>query len=139
MEENELCVTTQDHARLCRYLAEAGQRDPKAEEALRLLAEELCGRRLVDQREIGPEVVTMHSRVLLRDIATKEDLALTLVYPDDADLREGKLSVATPLGAALLGSARGAVLEWRPSPRRLRRLLVKAVMFQPEAAGNYSL
>lgn len=138
MNEQQLRLTRQDHARLCKYLSDRAPGVPGDGEKLNAFAQELCGRALVDQRQVPPDVVTMHSRVRLRDVATKEDLVVTLVFPEDADLSLGKLSVLTEVGTALLGRSAGDIIEWQ-SRRRLRRLLIKELCYQPEAAGDYSL
>lgn len=136
MHTNELYITKQDHDRLREYLDGAAPSVNADAEELRKFAAELDGRRVVDGREIAPAVVTMHSRVRLMDINTMESLVVTLVYPEEADLDLGKLSVLSTAGSTLLGRSVGDVFEWR-SPVRLRRLLVKELFYQPEAAGNY--
>jgi regulator of nucleoside diphosphate kinase len=57
-----------------------------------------------------------------------------LVYPADADMAHGRLSVLAPVGTAILGYRRGDVIEW-PVPAGLRRLRVEEVLYQPERAG----
>jgi regulator of nucleoside diphosphate kinase len=60
------------------------------------------------------------------------------VYPDDADVNDGKLSVLAPLGTALLGASVGDVVEFR-TPGGVRRLKVERILYQPEAAGDFHL
>ncbi len=45
----------------------------------------------------------MGSHVEYRDDATGDVRSVTLVYPGKADIAQGKVSVLTPLGAALIG------------------------------------
>lgn len=137
MTGEKLYITKQDYERLCVYISAASAGGAGLRE-LREFAEELSGRKVVDQLEVGAAVVTMCSRVLVMDIHTKESTTVTLVYPEDADLNVGKLSVLTPMGTAMLGRSVGDVFEWC-SPARLRRLLIREVCYQPEAAGNYNL
>lgn len=137
MNGEKLYVTKQDYERLCWHISAASAGGASLQE-LREFAEELSGRQVVDQLEVDAGVVTMCSRVRVMDIHTKESTLVTLVYPEDADLSVGKLSVLTPMGTAMLGRAAGSVFEWR-SPARLRRLLIKEVCYQPEASGNYNL
>ena len=84
------------------------------------------------------DVVTMNSRVQLVDLDTGEAMTYTLVFPDDADLRQGKISVLAPIGTAMLGYRVGDTFEWRV-PAGLRRLKIEAILYQPEAAGDYHL
>ena len=83
-------------------------------------------------------VVTMNSRVRVRDLSTDESETYTLVYPDQANINEEKLSVLAPLGTALLGTRAGQTIEVN-APGGLRRLKVERVLYQPEAAGDYHL
>jgi regulator of nucleoside diphosphate kinase len=76
----------------------------------------------------------MHSTASLIDLDTGEELVYTLVFPAEADIRQGKISVLAPVGTAMLGYGVGAVFEW-PVPDGLRRLQVKDVLYQPEAAS----
>lgn len=83
-------------------------------------------------------VVTMNSRVRVRDLRTGEAETFTLVYPEDADINAEKLSVLAPLGTALLGSRAGRIVEVN-APGGTRRLKVERILYQPEAAGDYHL
>jgi len=137
MPEREPCITKQDHDRLeaCISGAAADSRDGAL---IKELSGLLARLKIMEQKTIGADVVTMHSRVRIMDIDTKEALVVTLAYPEDADIELGKMSVLSPVGTAILGCRRGEVVEWA-GPRRLRRILIKEVLYQPEAAGNYSL
>jgi regulator of nucleoside diphosphate kinase len=76
----------------------------------------------------------MQSRVRVRDLGSGQDTVYTLVFPREADVNAGRLSVLAPIGTALLGYRQGDEIEW-PVPGGLRRLKVMKVLFQPEAAG----
>jgi regulator of nucleoside diphosphate kinase len=76
--------------------------------------------------------------VTVRDRKVDEPETYTLVFPDDADIDAGRLSVLTPLGAALLGSRDGQTIEF-DAPGGRRRLKVERVLYQPEAAGHFHL
>ncbi|HOQ29406.1 MAG TPA: GreA/GreB family elongation factor, partial [Armatimonadota bacterium] len=80
-----------------------------------------------------PDVITMDSQVQLEDLDTGQEMVCTLVFPEDADASQGKISVLAPIGMAMLGYRVGDVFEWQV-PSRKRRLLVKAVLYQPEAS-----
>ncbi|MEO8225365.1 MAG: GreA/GreB family elongation factor, partial [Gammaproteobacteria bacterium] len=63
---------------------------------------------VVHWREVPPDVVTMHSRVLLKDLQAGTESELTLCYPADADASAGHVSVLSPAGWSLLGQRVGA-------------------------------
>jgi regulator of nucleoside diphosphate kinase len=62
----------------------------------------------------------------------------TLVFPEDADIDQNRISVLAPIGTAMLGYSVGDTIEW-PVPEGLRRIQVKEILYQPEAAGDYHL
>jgi regulator of nucleoside diphosphate kinase len=84
------------------------------------------------------DVVTMNSTIVLRDLDTQEVETYTLVYPEQADIANGKLSVLAPIGTAVLGQCVGDVLRWRV-PAGRRRLKIEQVVYQPEREGAFHL
>jgi regulator of nucleoside diphosphate kinase len=54
----------------------------------------------------------MNSRAELLDLKTAERVECTLVYPADANIDEGKISVLAPLGAAMIGYRVGDEFTW---------------------------
>jgi regulator of nucleoside diphosphate kinase len=91
---------------------------------------------VVAPQDIPGDVVTMNSAVLVKDLDTGAEMALTLVFPSEAGLEMGKISIVAPVGTALLGYRVGDTIEWKV-PGRVRRLRVEKVIYQPEAAGDY--
>lgn len=130
----ELHVTDTDLSRLERLL-EISKRTPNVD----ALADELGRATIVPSREVSAEVVTMNSTVQFHDDATGEVSAISLVYPQDADVAAGKVSVLAPVGSALLGLSVGQVIEWPMPTGRTRHLRLVAVLYQPEAAGHYDM
>ena len=102
------------------------------------LKEHLSRRKLVPTTEVPRSVVTMHSEVRVGDPKGGEVETYTLVYPDDADITAGKLSVLAPMGAALLGAREGQVVTFE-TPGGVRRLKVVEIVYQPETAGDFHL
>jgi regulator of nucleoside diphosphate kinase len=90
------------------------------------LGQELERARVVPPREVGDNVVTMGSRVVFKDDAG-ETHDLILVYPEDADVEKGKISVMTPVGAALIGLKVGQSIQWRTRSGEERTLEVLQV------------
>jgi regulator of nucleoside diphosphate kinase len=100
------------------------------------LEEELGRAELVNPKEIPADVITMRSKVRLKDLKSGKTVMYSLVFPSEANSNEGHISVLAPIGTALLGNRSGDVVESRV-PSGLRRLKVKEILYQPEAAGNY--
>lgn len=82
------------------------------------------------------DVITMNSRFALRELKTDETVCYTLVYPEDEPLTEGKVSVLSPMGTALLGARVRDVVRWSGAlgPRAAE---VLRLLYQPEAAGDF--
>jgi regulator of nucleoside diphosphate kinase len=93
---------------------------------------------IVDTDKIPPDIVTMNSKVYFRDMDTGKDEFYQLVYPEDADIEQNKISILAPIGTAILGYKVGDVIEWKV-PAGVRRLKIKKILYQPEAAKEYHL
>jgi len=102
------------------------------------LEDELEFAEVVVPQDIPPDVVTMRSKVRLKDLDTSEESVYSIVFPTEANVDEGKISVLTPLATALLGYNRGATVEFQ-APGRLRRLQILEILYQPESAGHFDL
>ena len=102
------------------------------------LHKELNRAHIFEQTAIPRDVVTMHSQVCVTDLDSGEKRELTVVFPIDADLEHGKISIVAPLGTALLGSRVGDTIEFSISGRS-ERLRIEEILYQPEASGNYYL
>ncbi len=105
---------------------------------LESLQEELDRAHVVDPTAIPPDVVTMNSRVRLKNLDTKQESELTLVFPSLADLEHQKISVLAPIGMAILGYRSGDIVNW-PVPAGVLKMQTREVLYQPEAAGHYDL
>jgi len=62
---------------------------------------------IIDDLAVAVDEARVGMRVTLKDLQTKEEVAYTLVGPDEADPQQGKLSIASPLGKSLLGKKKG--------------------------------
>jgi regulator of nucleoside diphosphate kinase len=110
----------------------------KSQEYLDRLEEELDRAEIVKPQNIPKDVITMRSRVRLRDVDSGNEMVYSLVFPNEAELGQGKISVLAPIGTAMIGYKAEAIIEWEV-PAGLRRLRVEEVLYQPEAAGDYHL
>lgn len=132
MKKPNIIITSPDHVRLRKMIA---LRNPSERErdATHSLAEELERAEVVASHLVPPDVITMNSRAELLDLDTGERMAFTLVFPDEADVSESKISVLAPVGAGMLGYRIGDTFE-RTTPFGVRRLQVVDVTFQPESS-----
>jgi regulator of nucleoside diphosphate kinase len=99
-----------------------------------LLLEELARAEFCSAESLPADVVTMRSRVTFLDEDSGEQHAVELVYPRAADMELGRVSVLTPVGAALIGLRQGSAIDWPNRLGAMRRLTIVDVV-QPERGG----
>jgi regulator of nucleoside diphosphate kinase len=102
------------------------------------LADLLAQAEVTSSRAVDPQVVTMYSRVELIDAHTRARQVLTVCYPSDAEPSEGFISVLSPVGNSLLGLKVGDVARWQTPNGEERVAELAAILFQPEATGDYT-
>jgi len=131
-------ITTSDYQRLSGLIERSRDRNGETDrQYLDQLEEELAQAEVVDPKDIPGDVITMRSKVHLKDLKSGKTIMYSLVFPSEANSNQGHISVLAPIGTALLGNRSGDVIESRV-PAGLRRLKVKEILYQPEAAGNYN-
>ncbi len=91
---------------------------------------------LLEPSAVPRDLVTMNSRVVLRETDTGRQHVLTVVFPSCANPRKGRVSVLTRIGSILLGARAGQTLTC-PMSGAIVTVVVDAILHQPEAAGDY--
>ena len=138
MRERAIYITHFDMERLRKLLEGARLWSQRDREYLDKLEEELDRAILVASEDVPGDVVTMNSQISVRDLDSKKEMTLRLVFPSDADYEQDRISILAPIGTALIGYRAGDTVEWRV-PAGVKRLKIIAVLYQPEAAGDYHL
>jgi len=116
-------ISQSDHARLSGLASTIAARNPEASDEL--LAE-LERARIVADGWVRAGTVRMGSTVTFKP-DTGDRKTVTLVYPGDADISEGKVSILTPIGTALIGLTVGQSIMWTARDGRRHELLVLGV------------
>jgi len=119
-----IIVSQRDAARLEALLDSPALRNTPAADAL---LDELARAEVVAEDQVPAEVVRMNSVVECEDENGGGRHVLTLVYPQDADVGAGKVSILAPVGSALLGLSIGQVIDWQAPGGRMLRLRVIAI------------
>jgi regulator of nucleoside diphosphate kinase len=133
---HEIVLTHFDHHRLQGLLQVFRKRSGVDPWSLYALDLELRRARTVAPEAIPSDVVTMNSKVVLRDLMTGSSVPATLVFPDAWTHDRRNVPVLTPLGLALLGCRIGDLVTYS-GRHGVQRLIIEEVEFQPEATGNY--
>jgi regulator of nucleoside diphosphate kinase len=119
-----ITLSAADHARLSTLARAAMSSMPERAEDL---AAELDRADVLAGRRPPGQVVGMGSRVRFRDHTTRRIQDVTLVYPEEADISQRKVSVLTPIGTALIGLQAGSSVDWQTRSGETRRLTVVEV------------
>jgi len=91
------------------------------------LVREVSRARVLPDAEMAAGIVRMGSLVAFADGVTGEAREATLVYPEHADVSVGKVSILSPIGAALIGLAAGQSIRFQTPAGGWRSLSVLAV------------
>ena len=135
MTNKTIYITENDMRRLRELILVARQFRKEEEKYLQELETELNRGKIIKSQDIPPDVITMNSEVHLRDLNTKEEITYQLVFPDQADASQGRVSILAPIGTALLGYSVGDIIEWKV-PAGVAKLQVEKIIYQPEANGE---
>lgn len=106
--------------------------------ALTALKGQLASSEVVAHASVPHDVVTMRSSIVVRDAESTETEQFTLVYPDEADIENARVSVLAPLGLALLCTRVGETVTF-DTPLGTRHVTIESIAYQPEAAGDLYL
>jgi len=102
------------------------------------LTKELNSAKVVEPGEIPDNVVTMNSIVKINFLNTNKTLRIQIVYPDQANMKENKISIFSPVATALIGYKKDDEVEWIV-PSGLTKLRIDDIIYQPEAEGDFEL
>lgn len=101
-----------------------------------LLEEELSRASVVPDAELPDDVVSMNCRVVFQDMETGKESIVTLVYPHEANINEGKISILTPVGSALIGLKVGQDIQWPFPNGKEKKLKVISVTSHAVPSGE---
>jgi regulator of nucleoside diphosphate kinase len=116
-----ILITTDDVNRLTLLANASMTRFPRVAD---FLAREIDRANVVPGQVDLRGVVRMGSRVTYRDETTGRVREVTLVYPHEADIDQNRISVLTPIGAALIGLSIGQSIKFETPKLEMRSLTV---------------
>ena len=121
-------LTELDFARIRKFTA-AG--------AMPQLADILNEAEVLPAQAMPADVVTMYAQFIVRDPKLRRRQILVICYPQDAEAGKGYISVLSPAGMGLIGLPVGAHARWNGPGGEENVVQIEAILFQPEAAGDY--
>src|SRR5690349_9347638 len=99
-----ITLTARDHEKLSVLARAAAHTMP---DVAAVLSEELDRAHVLAKGRHPEHIVCMGCEVEFRDDTTGKVQTVTLVYPEDADISKGRISILTPIGTALIGLREG--------------------------------
>jgi regulator of nucleoside diphosphate kinase len=118
-----ILISKADEKRLTAIATAASQRVPEASAAL---LSELERADVLPEAAMPADVVRIGS-IIEFEVDDGRRLKVQLVLPENADINAGKISVLTPVGAALIGLSPGQAMEWSGNDGKECLLTVLAV------------
>lgn len=119
-----ITLTDSVHERLYELALASRNRLTEVAEYLERELDRAC---VVADDALPKNTVTIGSHVVFVECDTEQRHSVTLVWPREEDAARSRLSVMTPVGAALIGLRAGQSIGWRNRAGTWRRLSVKAV------------
>ncbi|TGK87993.1 nucleoside diphosphate kinase regulator [Leptospira bourretii] len=135
--QNKICLTHFDYDRLKLMISDHTKKN-KVDNNIKDLLGEIERAQKVDSHVISANFVTMNSIIELKNLEELEFQEFQLVFPEEANSEENKISVLAPIGTAVLGYKTGDVIQWKfPGGENLFQ--ITNVKYQPEASGDFHL
>ena len=124
----KISISRGDYERLTRLGSAMLERIPDVAEEL---LSELERAKVVPDKRMLSSIIRMGSTLEFRS-GDGQQRHVTLVYPGDADIERGRVSILTPIGVALIGLSDGQSIMWSGRDGRRRQLTILSVR-QPAA------
>ncbi len=135
---NKIILNRLDFARIKKCISDAKQFKSISNAEAEKLITELNSAKIVEPQAIPSNVVTMNSIVKLSFLNSNKQVQFQIVYPGQANLKENKISIFSPIATALIGYKVGDEIEWIV-PAGLTQLKIDEIVYQPESSGDYDL
>lgn len=121
MKEDVILMTERDYLRIKHILSFQNSTEYENLEV------ELDRAKIVDDSEIPEGLVKMDTKFKFEVLQEEKTMTVTIVYPEDADFAQGKISVLAPLGSALIGLQVNQEINWMFPNGKVKRLKILEV------------
>lgn len=134
----QILITKNDFTRIHKSISDAKQNNSITKPEAEKLLTELQSAKVVKSEEIPSDVVTMNSIVKFHFQNNQKQMQFQIVYPHHADFKNGKVSIFSPVAAALIGYGINDEIDWIV-PSGSTKIIIDEIVYQPEAAGDMDL
>jgi regulator of nucleoside diphosphate kinase len=112
MKYGSLILEKKEYVYIKRILNISGYaEDFETQKSLQRLSKELKNAQIVNEADMPEDVIRFNSKIMVISENGWEK-AIQLVIPPDRDAKQNKISILTPMGAALFGYSEGDAIEW---------------------------
>ena len=127
MKYGSLIIEKKEYVYVKRILNISGHaEDFETQKSLQRLSDELKNAQIVDEEEMPEDVIRFNSRIMVYSENGWERV-IQLVIPSEKDTKQSKISILTPMGAALFGYSEGDSIEWDfPSGKQQLKIVTVA-------------
>ncbi len=134
----QIIISKQDFTRIHKSISDAKQNNSIKKEDAEKLLKELHSAKIVESEDIPANVVTMNSIVKFHFENNQNVMEFRIVYPNQADFKNHKVSIFSPVASALIGYSVNDEIEWIV-PSGMTKIIIDEIIYQPEAAGDFDL
>jgi regulator of nucleoside diphosphate kinase len=106
MYDDVILITERDYLRIRHILSTQNSED------FENLEIEIERAKIIEENEIPSDLVRMNTTVRFMTLQDEKEMKLKLVFPEDANFSEGKISILAPLGSALIGLRVNQEINW---------------------------
>lgn len=138
MNRGNIVLSRLDAQRIRKCIEIAKQQSTINDFEIQRLTFELNMAEIKDPRKIPNNIVTMNSEINFSFVNLEKSGKIKIVYPNDANMKEGRISIFSPIANALLGHKEGDIIEWI-GPMGTMHMHIEKIVYQPEAAGHYNV
>lgn len=135
---SKIILNRLDYLRIKKCISDAKQFKSISISEEETLLKELNSAKIVEPQEIPDNVVTMNTIVRISFLNTNKQVEFQIVYPNQANLKDNKISIFSPIATALIGYKVKDEIEWIV-PAGLTKIRIDNIVYQPEASGNFNL
>ncbi len=121
MKEDVILMTERDYLRIRHILSFQNSNE------FENLEVELDRAKIVDDNEVPKGLVRMNTKFKFEVMTEEKVMTITIVYPEESNFAEGKISVLAPLGSALIGLQVNQEINWMFPDGKVKRLKILEV------------
>lgn len=123
-EKDQLVLTRHDHETILGYLRMGIAKNTYSKQEAQDVEAGLRRAKVVNEDMLPEDVVRLNSVVTIKDKKDGKVMELMVVTPEQTDIRQGRISIMSPIGTALIGFRKGSTINWKvPAGRRTFQIL----------------